>query len=99
MTPKEQIEQAAQKHTELQATNIRREDCSYCTQDFKAGADYVLQHPELMKDFWLGLIEWVDRCVISEGEDCWKVVGDDPTEYCTTDELFTLYLEHLKQKQ
>jgi len=51
-------------------------------RDFKAGADYVLSHPELMREVAVDFAKWRDNYIKSKG----RIARSD-------DELFTLYLE------
>jgi hypothetical protein len=97
MTNRETIQQAADAYSTLQAGNFSRNDCSFCDTDFKAGADYVLQHPELFWEQLLNYDQWLRDNTILDGAPrrLYKPTGERKTDT----QLASLYLEHLKQKQ
>jgi len=57
---------------------------------FKSGSDYVLKHPELMKEEILEFISWREK---------WQMRLDYQDQKTHSDEeLFTLYIEHLNKQ-
>lgn len=107
MTPKEQIEQAAKKHAVLKLKNLPIGVPPQVNEDkyksFKAGAEHVLQHPELMREVVVDFAKWVkENFEPSTRKNIWygfkKGTAEIDSEH-TAAELFTLYLEHINQKQ
>lgn len=95
MNPQEQIEQRAKSYAKdkwsFEYDDLhKRLRVTTSKTDFKAGADYVLSRPELMKEHITGFFDWYQK----EGYK----VDKDAMMGMPTDELFSLYLEHLKQK-
>lgn len=92
MTTQDKIEQAAEQFAFVVPYNGT--DKFYNTdklQGFKAGAEYVLSNIELMREHIIAFYDWYQQ----EGykTDVEAMMG------LSTNGLFTLYLEHLKQKQ
>jgi hypothetical protein len=58
---------------------------------FKAGAEWALEHPELMREEILEFVSWRDSKKTRLEYKHGRTLSDD--------ELFTLYLEHLNQKK
>jgi hypothetical protein len=95
MTPQQSIEQAAKEYAK-ESTAPDKETPTWIEQDFKAGADFVLQHPELMQEPILSFVDWLtDNYDYHAG--VWLNVETKKPEDIII--LFTLYLEHIKQKQ
>jgi hypothetical protein len=92
MTPKDKIEQTAKEYRHSKVRKRRIEENKFSSKDFKVGAEYVLNNPELQKEHITGFFDWYQK----EGYK----IDKDAMMGMPTDELFTLYLEHIqKQKQ
>jgi len=71
---------------------------SQTVEDFKAGAQFILDNPELMRETLFSFLEFMDNNVFYKKDGVWHD-GDCPEcGTLTDDELFTLYLDSLKQK-
>ena len=82
MTPQQSIEQAAKS---LDVKWMTKREC------FKAGADFVLQRPELFKEHIIGFHNWYK-------EKGWEHDYREQHGH-TDDELFTLYLDYFKKQK
>jgi hypothetical protein len=90
MTTQEIVNQAANTHASglslganasaAQKSVIR----DLAAEDFKAGAEWALSRPELMREVSVDFAKWRDDYIRSKG----RIARSD-------DELFALYLEHL----
>jgi hypothetical protein len=94
MTPQETIEQAAQKYMERKAfeESIKqfpqpKETIIERGRHFEAGADYVLKHPELMRDTVVKYVKWREEFIASRG----RIARSEG-------ELFSKYIDATKQQ-
>lgn len=85
MTTTEIIQQAAKAHLKENYIDPSPATIKYVTQDFKAGAEWALSKPELMREEILEFVSWRDSMKIRLEHKHGKDLSDD--------ELFTLYLE------
>lgn len=102
MTAQQLINKAAERHYQDAKEDYLRDDAEYLHRDFIAGANYALSTPELWREQWMKFLEWVGNGYwrYSEHSKKWFVEYSDnvvENEY-TTDELFDIYIQTLKEK-
>lgn len=94
-TTQDIINEAAEKQANAGTPFHVRKDAFHWM--FEQGATFALSTPELWREGYLNWANWLRDNTVADGAP--KVIYKPTMERKTTDELFDLYIQHLKTQQ